>query len=298
MVLISFFVLAVSLELASSANVLFVLPVPSRSHQYAIQPIYKELSLRGYKVTTMSVYPMKDPSLTNLTEIDWNRTDYLIRDVFQLYRKIQEEKFSMQILWYAIEVFKNVTEEQFLHPDVQDLTTDTTRKFDLVIVENFALSYYFFAEKYDCPIILVSSLPIMTYNLNVMGIPDHPVVYHDKNLGFGSSLTFYERIFSVVYSFWFDYQLRWIMIPAINPAQKRFGLDGLSVEELERKRGSLLIEISIPVFHKQRPLTEDVVRVNGLHINPPGQLVKVGRNSFTNLYVDTWVCSSTYKKID
>ncbi|KAF5275158.1 hypothetical protein FQA39_LY18665 [Lamprigera yunnana] len=62
------------------ANILAIMPTPSYSHQVPFQPIWKELSLRGHQVTTITTDPVKDPSLVNLKEIDlssaypiWNK---------------------------------------------------------------------------------------------------------------------------------------------------------------------------------------------------------------------------------
>lgn len=263
-------------EVTVSSEILFILPTASRSHQFALQPIYRELSLRGHNVTTLTVYPMNEPSLINLTEIDWSRSHYLMTEVFQLTRRVQEEGFSAKLLKYAESVFRNLTGEQFLHPNVQYLLNDSKRKFDLVILENFAFAFYFFAEKYDCPIVLAASLPLQTYNLNSMGAPDHPVLYPDRNLGFVSSLSLLERIWSVLYSFWFDYQIRWNYISSINrKAKERFGLYDSTIQEVERKRVSLLIETSIPVFHTPRALVPNIISINGLHIQTGKPLAEV-----------------------
>lgn len=279
--------LGVVARIVFASEIMFVMPTPSRSHQFALQPIYRELSLKGHNVTAMTVYPMNEPSLSNLTEIDWSHTHHLMTDVFQFFRRAQEESFSMQLLEDAITAITNITEEQLLHANVQDLIKDTTRKFDLVIVENFAFSYYFFAEKYDCPIVLTASMPLQTYNLNHMGAPDHPVLYPDRNLGFVSNLTFFQRILSVVYSFWFDYQLRWNMISIINrTASKHFELYNSTIEDMERERVSLLIETRIPVFHKPRALVPNIISISGLHIQPEKPLPKVITFYFIGMHVN------------
>lgn len=259
--------LGVTARIVFSSEILYVMPSPSRSHQFVLQPIYRELSLRGHNVIAMTVYPMNDPSLSNLTEIDWIRSHYLMTEVFQLTRRAQEERHTAELLEYTIRVFRNLTDEQFLHPEVQDLLKDSKRKFDLVILESLAFPFYFFAEKYDCPVVLLGSMPLQTHNLNRMGVPDHPVLYPDANLGFTSNLTFFQRIWSVVYSFWFDYQIRWNYIGSINPtATERFGLHDSTIEEVERTRISLFIEIRIPVFHPSRALVPNTISVNGLHV--------------------------------
>lgn len=263
-------------QLVVSSKILFVIAVPSRSHHAVLKPIYRELSLRGHSVTAMTVYPIKEPSLVNLTEIDWSRSHYLFTDVFQLERKIQEEDVSPEFLKYISECFKNVTAEQLSHPDVQNLLKDRKRKFDLIILENMAFPYYIFAERFDCPIVLAFSMPVNTYNLNSMGAPDHPVLYPDINLGFVSNLSFCQRIWCMVFSFWFDYRIRWKYISSINAITKRVtGIYHIDTYKIERERVSLLLETRIPAFHKPRALVQNIISVNGLQIHSEQPLSKV-----------------------
>lgn len=67
------------LSFAQCANILFVTSFPSHSHQVMFQPVWKELSLRGHNVIAITPNPLRDESLTNLTEVD----------ISKLYEKIQ-----------------------------------------------------------------------------------------------------------------------------------------------------------------------------------------------------------------
>lgn len=260
---------------AFASEIMFIIPTALKSHNGALQPIYRELSLRGHNVTAMTVFPMNDPALTNLTEIDWGRSHYLIQDVFQLVRKVQEEGLSMEVFKYSITVFRNITEEQFLHPSVDDLLRSKERKFDLVIIENLALAYYFFANKYDCPIVLASSMPASAYILNKMGNFDHKILYPDQNLGYAGSLSFPERVYSVLYSTWFEYQIGKLVSVIDQKGRVRFDTNESSIEEIERNRVGLVVETRIPVFHKPRALVPGIISINGLQINPEQPLPKV-----------------------
>lgn len=267
--------LAVVAEFAASSEILFVLPVAARSHHLALQPIYRELSLRGHNVTAMAVYPLKEPSLSNLTEIDWSRSHHLLTS-HQLYRRLQEENVSMKLLQDVSKIFENITEDQFLHTDVQELLSDKTRRFDLVILENMAFAYYHLAERYDCPLVIVGSMPVQTYDLTTMGAPNHPVLYPDINLGFVGNLTFLQRILSVAYTSVVDYSIQKFAIPPLSRiATQHIGLSQTTFDEIPLKYASLLIETKIPLFHKPRSLVPNIISVNGLHIQPGKPLPKV-----------------------
>lgn len=70
MVVVLFISFLVIISSGESARVLSVIPIPSYSHQVVFQPLWRELSLRGHQVTTLTTHPINDPSLINLTEID------------------------------------------------------------------------------------------------------------------------------------------------------------------------------------------------------------------------------------
>lgn len=264
----------VNVGIVLSAQILFITYAPQWSHQSVLRVIYRDLSLKGHNVTALTIFPFNDTSLTNLTEIDWSHSYYIAKDVFQVDRKLQQENMSVEVLKYAIDVLRNITEDNFRSPFMQQLVADETRKFDAVIVENYGTRFYAFSEKFNCPLILVSSMPGTTYVYNVMGVPDHPVLYPDPNIGLVGKLTFYQRLFSVIYNIWFERLIRPELEMVNVDNRAHFGQDVSTLDELN-ERTALFISTSIPGFHKPRALVPNFVTVNGLHIVPEKVLPKV-----------------------
>lgn len=115
-----------------SANILGFFSIPSISHQIVYQPIWKELSLRGHKVTVVTPNPLNDPSLTNLTEIDVGFS-YKLFENNEFSGAMDHWKFEQ---WYH-SMLMGVNDIQFSHPQVKELLEDETKTFDVVLAEPF-----------------------------------------------------------------------------------------------------------------------------------------------------------------
>lgn len=128
-------ILSVVFGIANPANILGFFSLPSISHQQVYQAIWKELSLRGHKVTVVTPDPLKDPTLTNLTEIDVGYS-------YDIFRNLTSDKFSKTIShWQFFEIMEELTislnDAQFGHPEVKKLLEDKTKTFDVVLAEPF-----------------------------------------------------------------------------------------------------------------------------------------------------------------
>lgn len=128
-------ILAVLCGSVAPANILGFFGVPSISHQQVYQAIWKELSLRGHKVTVVTPDPLRDPSLTNLTEIDVSYS-------YETFHNYSLKKFSKPVShWDFFEMVEAVVtpinDVQFGHPEVIKLLEDKTKQFDVVLAEPF-----------------------------------------------------------------------------------------------------------------------------------------------------------------
>lgn len=258
-----------------SAKILGVFTVPSVSHQVIFQPVWKELSLRGHEVTVLTPNPLKDPSLTNLTEIDLS---------FQ-YKKIEKckEELSVQSMdhWATVDtfvtVFTNITRELFISDTVSSFIKDNTDSYDVVLVEAVDAATYALAAKFGCPLIGVSSLSVFNAVHEDVGNPTHPVLYPDiMTPYYGSSLTFFEKVDAVLFDLYMRYVFSYQLVPAIDSiAQESFGKDFPGVRSV-RKRMSLLFLNTNPIIHGPRPYGPNVIEFGGgMNIKPKKPLPSV-----------------------
>lgn len=180
------------------ANILAYIPTASYSHQIPFQPLWRELSLRGHKLTVLTTNPINDPSLTNLTEIDLSFTYdiYAKHNFSKIWNKgIRETGRILN------EIFNEQFEAHFSYEPVKKLINDKNSKFDLFIVEAQLMMGLGFAWRFQCPFIGVSSLDAAVQFHESMGNIVHPLTNPDNNLKIedASNLTFFERLKSAIY---------------------------------------------------------------------------------------------------
>lgn len=267
----SFLMLCVSLVLLCSvpvrgARILGVFNIPSLSHQVVYQSVWRELSLRGHDVTVMSPHPLNDPVLTNLTEIDLGF----------LYNSLGDLKKQMALVMDHWDWITNLakynqitTNELFSDRKVQEFIRDTTKKFDIVLVEAVLPSPAAFSYKFKCPLILVSSLSIASPFHELAGTPGHPVLYPDLSTTFQSDPTFFQRVEAVLFYWYHRYLTFHVTLPDMNRVIKRyFGEDTPNLKEILKNTSMILLNTN-PLIHKPRPFGPNVIEMGGrMHFKP------------------------------
>lgn len=133
-----------------SANILGYFPIPSVSHQHVYQPIWKELSVRGHKVTVITTNPLQDPKLKNLTEID-------VSSAYKIHTTFNPAKFSPSAtLWSRIFFFNDVLVTSVLIPLSEEKVRkfiNSDGKFDVVLLSPLASLAFAFPARFRAPVI-------------------------------------------------------------------------------------------------------------------------------------------------
>lgn len=134
-----------------SAKILGVSWIPTISHQTFFNSIWKELSIRGHKVTAITSIPLRDKSLTNLTEID---TSELIRnskkrDVTQKFNKDNNFWNALPVIKYTMYYFL----DSMLNIEAVKELINSDAEFDLVIAEVHEAAVYAFGERFKAPVV-------------------------------------------------------------------------------------------------------------------------------------------------
>ncbi|KAK5639930.1 hypothetical protein RI129_010741 [Pyrocoelia pectoralis] len=254
----------------NTARILCIAPIPSYSHQVVYQPLWRELSLRGHRVTTLTTDPIKDPKLTNLTEIDlhfsyetWNKG--IMGTVLNS---------NQNVIGLTIDLTQklfDVYDEQLRHPSFQALIHGDD-EFDAVIIEAAMPPMLAFAAKYKCPLINILSADVSFGIHQIMGNPTHPALYPHICHSYDEQLTFFQRLGS----FLSTCLLTVLAIPTDiltnNMVEKYFGPNYPPLAEIMRNTSMVFINTD-PVLHRIRPLVPTVVQIGGgLHIKPPKPL--------------------------
>ncbi|KAF5287370.1 hypothetical protein FQA39_LY15973 [Lamprigera yunnana] len=241
------------------ANILAIMPTPSYSHQVPFQPIWKELSLRGHQVTTITTDPVKDPSLVNLKEIDlssaypiWNKEVALLT-----------KKGTFHLMFNFVNVLKSLGYHIFLHPEVNTLIKNNSATFDVVMSEFLMLSTFAFGERFKCPTIAVTSSQPNSFLNYVVGNPNHVIAFPDlflpeENMTLGQSIRHF-----VIYLYMYAWQWYNIIHVEQKIVDDFFGTDYLPLIDI-LKGISLVLTNSHPVLHKPRPLMPNVIQIGGI----------------------------------
>lgn len=217
MVLQEVFMLVVLFSVNDSARILGIFPTPSVSHQSVFQPVWKELSLRGHRLTVITPNPLKDASLKNLTEID-------VSEAYEFQKKT-DESIAKKLEWQeTLEVafIKNLPQYEIMlqHPEVQALLSNPNESFDAMIVEFIQPVFFAFGAKFNCPIIGITSIA------NVLPMYDSLNVKMHVYTNVDDAKSIIPRFFILhFYRFWTDFYYNKVMRLHDEMARKYFGND-------------------------------------------------------------------------
>ncbi|KAF5301856.1 hypothetical protein FQR65_LT08688 [Abscondita terminalis] len=251
------FILIVIASACNSARILGIIPIPSYSHQEVFFPIWRELSLRGHQVTTITTNPLKDPKLTNLTEID---ISFLYTLHGEHLDKFIHSNFVHSIL-AIVTGYEKACDYTLSHSQVQSLINDENEKFDVVMIEYGVVAMTTFAKRFKAPLIVVSSMDAFSDLLISMGNPTHPVLYPDMILPTEENRSLLDRMVLILYKIFSEYIKYYIIIPGHQKvSDKYFGTQYSPVDNFEI---SLALINSDTTFHKVKPLIPTIVQIGG-----------------------------------
>lgn len=272
--IVSFFV-----GICSSSRILGVTPTSSFSHHLVFRRLWKELSLRGHNVTVITPYPMKDPSLVNITEIDVHSVskpiwDHHIGHMVKLGKR-NYPKFLQQVM----KLHSLYIDKQLNEPEVKKLLSNTSEPFDLVVVEFWHPIMYAFGKKFNSPVIGIGSMDANSYIYATVGSPNHPLLYRDFGAPFQETkpLGFAQRILSVAYQVYVMGLMEFYYPMLMNPLiKKHFGFEKC-LSDVASGVNMIMINKSPILLTDVRPTVPAVVYFGGAtHINNPNPLPKVG----------------------
>ncbi|KAF2896467.1 hypothetical protein ILUMI_09708 [Ignelater luminosus] len=266
------FLFVLSIASTFSARILGIVSTTSYSHQSAYLPLWKELSLRGHQVTILTTDPLRDPTLTNLTEIDCSfsyKTKHRKLNLNEL-----AEVSSTQMIERIISAGYDILEEQLQHSMVQNLLKNETEHFDVVLVEAMYTGGAAFAERFNCPLIQMLSLDAFHCQYHDMGNPSHPVLNPEVMLPFVGKLNFFQRLISVGFSFVMRYYIGLVADSQDVLVKKYFGNDYPHLRETLSKTSMWFVNTN-PIFHSVRPLLPNIIQFGGgTHLKAPKPLPK------------------------
>ncbi|KAK4872739.1 hypothetical protein RN001_014768 [Aquatica leii] len=252
-------VFTVLVSFGDAARILGVVPSPSYSHQIVFQKIWKELSLRGHQVTTITTDPINDHTLVNLTEINMR---HLYKSLNVYVEKVMNSSFS-EFMPALLDILEHTANNFLSHKPVQDLIKNETEKFDVVMVEYEYRSMLAFAQRFNAPLIVISSMDAQSSLCAAMGSPTHLIVYPDIMSPLEDNKSIFDRLQLVTFSLVFKIPDNVFIKPAQQSiVNKYFGKNYPTLEKIEESVSLALVN-SDPIFHKVKPLVPTIVQLGG-----------------------------------
>ncbi|XP_045517902.1 UDP-glycosyltransferase UGT5-like [Pieris brassicae] len=151
------YIIFLCLPFCESANILYVVPVSSRSHDIFLRPIGLELANRGHNITVITSFDVPNsPENYHKVVVErkeiWDLMGTARPNIFET-TKISTIELINTILWKAGLAF---TEHILNSTEVQDFLKQDNN-YDLVICETFVQdAIYYFSHRYNAPLVLVT----------------------------------------------------------------------------------------------------------------------------------------------
>lgn len=247
---------------SQAARILTVVPFSSYSHQIAFWPIWKELSLRGHQVTLITTDPIKDPTLTNLTQISISFIYKSLEEINYSKRLIEYQSDPIRLMKLFMEVSESTTRGILTHEGVSKLMQNPEVTFDLVMTEYLNPVFFALPKKFNSPFIGMLSLDGSWIAHDCVGNPTHPVLYPETMTPYTTNLTFLQRVSSTVISVIMRLMAEISIREMDCLVEDLFGRGYPSVKELACNVDMIFVNAN-PVLNFVRPTVPAMVQIGG-----------------------------------
>ncbi|XP_072746870.1 UDP-glucosyltransferase 2-like isoform X2 [Anoplolepis gracilipes] len=289
-----------------AARILAIMPIPSYSHQVAFQSLWTALSQRGHELVVLTTDPLNDPSIKNLTEIDFHFNYKLLKGI----NHVEQMKYT----WLSVErnyLFKFghiLTKNIYEHSEVRKLyEPKSDQKFDVVIIEALKTpGLYPLAYRFNAPFIGLSSLGLYSYNYYILGaplLPSHPSNWEMKKAT-GINLSLWQRLTNFIQQWYHIYYILNDFYPEQQAiAEKYLGKNIPDITDIERNT-SILLHTQQEVTSFIRPTVPNIISFGHFHISkkPPALPKDLAKfltdvpNGFIYMSLGTNILMSSFSK--
>lgn len=273
-IIIKVLVFAFLITTNEAAKILAMFPVPSISHQVVFRPLTQELAKRGHDVTVITPDPAfpKGQTPPNFTEIDIHDLSYTKWQ--ELLKHTSKPGTTMlEMLQIGFKVIINITETQFKDEAVQQLLKENN-SYDLLLIEASVRPALVLSHIFKVPVIQISSLGPLRFNLETVGSSWHPLLYPNHFNQRIYNLTKWEKVMQL----WDYYRLESYMDSMVDVehemVKRLFGPDVPSPKELQKNVHMLFLNIH-PLWEGNRPVPPSVIYMGGVHQKPISELPAV-----------------------
>ncbi|XP_046972156.1 UDP-glucosyltransferase 2-like [Vanessa cardui] len=188
-----------SLYLSNAYKILFISPLPGKSHSILGEGVLTHLSRAGHEVTYVAAI-IPDKPIKGVTVIDISSYVSLPSDFLNL--KAIMDNTHRRDLFGILPSLTNLTGNVINNGPVQALLSDKTQQFDVVIAEwMFNEVFAGFSAVFNCPLIwlspsephwmilqLVDEIPNPSYNVDILSGNVPPLTFTQRVMELGSQI--------------------------------------------------------------------------------------------------------------
>lgn len=253
------------------AKILSIQIIPLYSHQEVHLALNEELSLRGHQVVSINSFPLRNSSLTNLTEID---VSYLrkFNDLQKtLQRNVEFGKHIRGTYNYTTHLMNKVLQDD----NFKRIYENSEEHFDLILVDCTSTMVYVFGYIFKAPVICVMSFNGAYQMFHSVGSINHPAFYTSSLVQYYSNSILQQKIMRIIYYLWHNYIYYYEVVPNQDSAAKIYFQRHLPyLGDLERNVSMLFINQNL-ILDEIRPTVPAIIDISLIHIKPVKPLPKV-----------------------
>lgn len=262
----------------SSAKIVVLYTVSTKSHMYAVMPAIEELAQRGHQVSIFS-------SFQGIAKNVKNGREFFLKEAAQLVDETEVDWFSMQkeglnqfltMMRYVKQMSLTSCNNLLTHPDFLEILRK--REVDLFIVDGYFHEFLFpIFDHIGVPFVTHSSNSAFPNMLAAMGASKDYAFVSTSIVQLDDPITFPRRLLNVMLNE-ISRHIRTHYILKDLDALLQSHIPGVrSIAEVEGE-ASLCIINSHPMTSWPRSLPPTIVPIGALHTRPAKSLPKVIRN--------------------
>ncbi|XP_041972133.1 UDP-glucosyltransferase 2-like [Aricia agestis] len=256
-----------------AARILVYIPTPSISHQVIPRPLVQKLVKRGHEVTLITTDPSyeKGKAPANLTEIDVHDISYQHFEDILLHHNGNPSEVLGQII-KLFNRFATTADLQLQTPEFQEILKKPKDYFDVLILEACNRVTIGLSEKFEAPVIQLSSMGTISSHYGYLGAPSHPFLFPTPLSQRLYNLSRWEKVSQIIKELILTYLMNYSLEFDVNIIRKHFGRN-TDFKKLGRNIKLLLLN-EHPIWAENRPLPPNIKYIGGIHQTPDKELPK------------------------
>jgi len=259
-----FILLSLISGIVHSENILFLLPISSKSHKNVYDPLISALALNGHNITVVSsVKPSKNIPLVH--EI----TPTTSEEVFAKYvNPFEARKLStLKRLFYGADHWIDICHQVYKNEEIQHLLQHG--QFDLTIVNGIGNNcFYGMLYQFKCPTMALLTLPAANFITERLGThlpPSHvPLSFLDLT----EKMTFTQRLTNSLVQWMIKLAEKLYYSRIYREFKNQYhGESSPEIAQIASNISMLLVNSHISM-NPSMPLLPDIVEIGGMHCKP------------------------------